>query len=246
MEKSAHFRIGDRRVGPGEPCFIIAEVAQAHDGSLGAAHAYIDMAAQCGADAVKFQTHFAAEESTPAEPWRIQFSRQDGTRYEYWRRMEFDEAQWTGLAEHAAEAGIVFLSSAFSAKAVDLLTRLGMPAWKIASGEVSNHALLAQMVSTKKPILLSSGMSSWAELDAAVNLRPNRRWWAGDFPDDHVLSVPPRTSRAQRHERAPVAIRLPRRLVGPFGRFGHRHCGSSSRSQYARGSHRLLRALLRP
>jgi N,N'-diacetyllegionaminate synthase len=64
-------------------CMIIAEVAQAHDGSLGMAHAFIDAIATAGADAVKFQTHIASAESTPTEPWRVQFSRQDSTRYDY-------------------------------------------------------------------------------------------------------------------------------------------------------------------
>ena len=67
-------------------CLVIAEVAQAHDGSLGHAHAFIDAAAKAGADAVKFQTHFADEESTPADQWRVKFSRQDATRMDYWRR----------------------------------------------------------------------------------------------------------------------------------------------------------------
>ncbi len=83
-------------------CLIIGEVGLAHDGSLGLAHAFIDEIARGGADAVKFQTHIAAAESTPAEPFRVKFSRQDATRYDYWKRMEFTEAQWQGLADHAA------------------------------------------------------------------------------------------------------------------------------------------------
>jgi len=64
-------------------CLVIGEVAQAHDGSLGAAHAYIDAIAAAGADAVKFQTHIASAEGTPAEPWRVRFSKQDVTRQDY-------------------------------------------------------------------------------------------------------------------------------------------------------------------
>jgi len=65
---------------------IVAEVAQAHDGSLGMAHAFIDAIANAGADAVKFQTHIASAESTLDEPWRVKFSKQDVTRYDYWQR----------------------------------------------------------------------------------------------------------------------------------------------------------------
>jgi N-acetylneuraminate synthase len=150
-------------------CLIIGEVAQAHDGSLGMAHAYIDAVANAGADAVKFQTHIAAAESTPGEPWRVKFSRQDTTRYDYWKRMEFSEEQWRGLADHANGRGLLFLSSGFSPEAVDLLERVGVPAWKVGSGEVSNPPLLAKMARTGKPVILSSGLSDWDELDAAVN-----------------------------------------------------------------------------
>src|SRR6266404_7760699 len=94
-------------------CLIIGEVAQTHDGSLGMAHAFIDAIAKAGADAVKFQTHIAAAESTPAEPWRVKFSSQDTTRYDYWKRMEFTEPQWQELRTHAAQRELLFLSSPF-------------------------------------------------------------------------------------------------------------------------------------
>ena len=149
-------------------CLIIGEVAQAHDGSLGAAHAYIDAIANAGAGAVKFQTHIAAAESTPGEPWRVKFSRQDATRYDYWKRMEFTEEQWGGLARHASERGLIFLSSAFSFEAVDLLNRIGVPAWKVGAGETTNLPMIERMARTGKPVILSSGMSTWAEMDAAV------------------------------------------------------------------------------
>ena len=154
-------------------CLIIGEVAQSHDGSLGMAHAFIDAIADAGADAVKFQTHIAAEESTPSEPWRIKFSPQDETRYEYWKRMEFTKPQWLGLKEHADERGLLFLSSAFSDAAVELLSEIGMRVWKIASGEIGSTQLLRRIAGTGDPIILSSGMSDWAELDAAVDLVRN-------------------------------------------------------------------------
>lgn len=153
----------------GGRCFVIAEVGLNHDGSLGLAHAFIDAIGPTGADAVKFQTHIAAAESTPAEPFRVPFSRQDPSRYEYWQRMAFTEDQWRGLADHARDRKLVFLSSPFSLEAVDLLARVGMPLWKIPSGEVGNHPLIERVADTGQPVLLSSGMSSLSELDDAMN-----------------------------------------------------------------------------
>ncbi len=92
-----YFKLGNRVVGPGNPCLVVGEVGQAHDGSLGMAHSFIDAIAKAGADAVKFQTHMASAESTPGEPWRVKFSPQDATCYDYWKRMEFTEDQWSSL-----------------------------------------------------------------------------------------------------------------------------------------------------
>ena len=150
-------------------CAIIAEVAQNHDGSLGMAHAHIDAAANAGADAIKFQTHIADEESTVDEPWRTKFSSQDASRMEYWRRMEFSETQWHELKRHAEQVGIHFLSSPFSNKAVELLEKLDIPAWKIASGEITNTLLFDQIAKTNKPIILSTGLSTSDEISSAVN-----------------------------------------------------------------------------
>ena len=125
MEKKK-IKIGNRSVGQKEKTFIVAEVAQAHDGSLGMAHAYIDAVADTGVDAVKFQTHIASEESTLDEPFRLSFSVQDETRYDYWKRMEFTFKQWESLATHAKERGLIFLSSPFSIAAVDMLQQLGI------------------------------------------------------------------------------------------------------------------------
>lgn len=147
-----------------DPCFIIAEIGQAHDGSLGACHAYIDALASTGVDAVKFQTHIADAESSEHEPFRVKFSRQDETRLDYWRRMEFTREQWRELKQHCDEAGIEFMSSPFSVLAVEWLEEIGMKRYKIASGEVSNWLMLDHIGRTGKPIILSSGMSSLDEL----------------------------------------------------------------------------------
>ncbi|MEO0731320.1 MAG: N-acetylneuraminate synthase family protein [Bacteroidota bacterium] len=153
--------------------YLIAEIAQAHDGSLGILHSYIDALAATGVGAVKFQTHLAAAESSVHEPFRVNFSYEDATRYNYWARMSFTEEQWHGIKQHCDEAGVEFMSSCFSQAAVDLMERVGMARYKVGSGEVTNFLLLEKIARTGKPIILSSGMSNYAELDAAVAfLRP--------------------------------------------------------------------------
>ncbi len=156
-------KIGKRLIGPGKKPFIIAEIAQTHEGSFGQALAFIDIAADCGADAIKFQTHIAEEESTLKEPWRIKFSDQDKTRYDYWKRMSFSKDLWRKLKKHAEKKNLVFLSSPFSEMAVKWLDDLGIEAWKVASGEVHNDNLLKYMESTSKPIILSSGLSDLSQ-----------------------------------------------------------------------------------
>jgi N,N'-diacetyllegionaminate synthase len=163
-------KIAAHDVGAGHSAFIIAEIAQAHDGSLGMAHAFIDAAADAGADAVKFQTHLADAESTLDEPFRVRFSRQDATRLDYWRRMEFKPEQWHGLAAHVRERGLVFLSSAFSVAAVELLKDIGVAAWKIGSGEFAARELWGAMVDAPAPILFSTGMATRAETRRAVDV----------------------------------------------------------------------------
>ncbi len=154
--------------------FTIAEVAQAHDGSLGMAHAYIDALAKRGVDAVKFQIHLAHAESSIHEPFRVKFSQQDKTRYDYWERMSFTKDQWKGLKQHCDDVNVEFMASAFSNEAIDWLEELDVKRYKIGSGEVNNLLMLQKIVQTQKPIILSSGMSSFEELDESVSFLKNQ------------------------------------------------------------------------
>lgn len=148
--------------------FIIAEIGQAHDGSLGIAHSFIDALADTGVDAVKFQMHIADAESSVHEPFRVNFSYQDKTRMDYWRRMEFSFDQWVELARHCQERNLEFMASPFSIEAVHYLNQLGVNKFKIGSGEVNNLLALEWMSRYKKYLILSSGMSSFAELNQTV------------------------------------------------------------------------------
>ena len=149
---------------------VIVEIAQAHDGSLGILHSYIDAISETGADTVKFQMHIADAESSVHEPFRINFSYEDKTRFDYWKRMGFSFDQWVGIKQHCDEVGINFLCSPFSIEAFNWLEKLGIERYKIASGEVNNNLLLDKIALTKKPVLLSSGMSSYSEIDSLVEL----------------------------------------------------------------------------
>lgn len=149
---------------------IIAEIGQAHEGSLGIAHSYIDALVNAGIKVIKFQTHIAEAESSAHEPFRINFSYEDNSRYDYWKRMEFSEEEWKGLKSHCDRLGVEFLSSPFSIQAVELLERLNVKRYKIGSGEITNRLLLKRVAETKKPIILSTGMSNFSELSSAIDL----------------------------------------------------------------------------
>jgi len=157
-----------------EKIYIIAEIGQAHEGSLGILHSYIDALATTGIDAIKFQTHIAEAESSEHEPFRVKFSYEDATRYDYWKRMSFTLEQWKGIKSHCDEVGLEFVSSPFSNAAVDLLEEAGVSRYKIGSGEVNNLLMLEKIAKTRKPIILSSGMSSFTELDVSVDFLQKR------------------------------------------------------------------------
>ena len=146
--------------------YIIAEIGSVHDGSFGNACRLIEAAADCGANAVKFQTHIAEAETLANAPAPSYFSAEP--RMAYFRRTGFSKEQWSQLSQVATSANVDFLSSPFSLEAVDLLESIDMVAYKIPSGEVSNIPLLERIAATGKPVYLSSGMSNWRELDAAV------------------------------------------------------------------------------
>jgi N-acetylneuraminate synthase len=175
MKEINSINIGKRKIGKNFKPYIIAEVAQAHDGSLGMAHSYIDLAKNCGADAVKFQTHIADEESTKDDRFRVGNFVQDNTRYDYWKRMEFSEEQWKGLRTHAESLKIDFLSTPFSIKAFNILQKLDMPAWKVGSGETQNIPLITKMLESSSPVIISTGLSSWQEIDSLVNMAKDYR-----------------------------------------------------------------------
>jgi N-acetylneuraminate synthase len=146
---------------------VIAEVGSVHDGSFGNARRLIDVAAECKADVVKFQTHIASAETLRDAPMPSYFTGEP--RYEYFERTAFTLEQWEVLKAYCEGLQVEFLSSPFSVEAVEFLEKIGVRRYKVPSGEVTNLPYLEVVAQTGKPVLLSSGMSNWAELDAAVN-----------------------------------------------------------------------------
>lgn len=155
--------------------YIIAEIGQAHEGSLGILYSYIDALADTGVNAVKFQMHIAEAESSLEEPFRVKFSLEDKTRFDYWKRMGFSLEQWKGIKTHCDELGLDFICSPFSNLAVDWLEEIGIEQYKIGSGEVNNFLILEKIAKTQKPVIISSGMSSYEELDQTVAFLKERK-----------------------------------------------------------------------
>ena len=147
---------------------IIAEIGQAHDGSLGIAHSYIDSLKGTGVSSIKFQVHIAEAESSKNEKFRKKFSYEDKTRFDYWKRIEFNKNQWAELKKHCEYNGFEFIASTFSMAGIDLLKDIGLKTFKIASGEVNNYLMIDKLINLKKEIILSSGLSSYSELDLVI------------------------------------------------------------------------------
>lgn len=153
---------------------VVAEIGQAHDGSLGILHSMVDAAAACGVDAVKFQVHIADAESSPQESFRVRFSPVDATRFDYWKRMELSEAEWRRLKERCDGLGVEFLATPFSNVAVDLLERIGIGRYKVGSGDIANPLLLRRLAATGKEVILSTGLGTIEDIDRAVELLASR------------------------------------------------------------------------
>lgn len=150
---------------------LIAEIGMAHNGNISLAHSFIDAAAANGANAVKFQTHIAEEESTVHDKFRIKNKYlKYNSRYEYWKKTEFTIDQWFELKKHAEQKKLVFFSSPFSIKAVDLLKKINVKIWKIASGELNNYPLVEKISKFNQDIILSTGMSSMQEIKDTIKV----------------------------------------------------------------------------
>jgi len=163
------FLLGARPIGFSSKVLVIAEIGVNHDGSVEQAIKLIDAASDCGADVVKFQT-FRADRLMMAVPDRLA-QQADGneTAYEMFRRLELSWDDHRKLKDHADQRGILFLSTPFDEESADFLDGLGVPAFKIASSDLTHIPLLRHIGRKRKPVLLSTGMSFLPEVEEAVH-----------------------------------------------------------------------------
>jgi N,N'-diacetyllegionaminate synthase len=171
MNFQAGFEIGERQIGPDRPCFVIAEAGVNHDGNVQRALDLIDVAAAAGADAVKFQTFNAdrlALRDAPKAAYQAETTGAGESQHAMLKRLELAPESHRALIERCRAKGIVFLSTPFDEQSADLLESLGVSAFKTPSGELTNLAFLQHIARLRKPMLVSTGMATLGEVEAAV------------------------------------------------------------------------------
>lgn len=160
-------RIGDRVAGDGTPLFVVAEIGLNHGGEIDRALALVDAAASAGASAVKVQVLTADRLVAPGAPAPVHVDAV--SMVDFFQRFELDEDAFRRIAERARARRLAFIATPLSLEAVDMLERIGTDAYKIASGDITWQALIERCGATGKPVLVSTGMSTLPEAEAALD-----------------------------------------------------------------------------
>jgi N-acetylneuraminate synthase len=221
--------IGGRLVGPGNPTFVIAEIGNNHNGDFDRAVALIDAAVAAGADCAKFQMRKLDEVYRGA----TLAGRDEDLAVEYTldllRRFELSTAQHARLAKYCAERGVFYMCTPWDRASVRVLDQFGVPAFKVASADLTNLPLLGAMAATGKPLVVSTGMSTIEEIEAAVDFLNGR---GAEFVVLHCQSTYP----AAFHN---IHLRFMERLaeIHPLvGYSGHERGVAVSQAAVARGA----------
>ena len=168
--------ISDKLIGEGEPCFVVAEAGVNHNGDIRMAKKLIDTAVKAGADAVKFQTA-KLEKLVTINAEKAAYQKETTgagqSQYQMLKSLALPEEAYSELSEYAQCKGIIFLSTPFDEESADLLDKLDMPAFKVPSGEITNFSLLAHVARKRKPVILSTGMSTLDEVAEALEVIRN-------------------------------------------------------------------------
>jgi len=172
MAPRTHLTIGNREIGPGRPCFVIAEAGINHNGDVTLASELVDAAARAGADAIKFQTHFPEYEMLRGGATAAYVGE---SLFDLLTRTALTREAHASLRELAAKKGIIFLSTPFSREAADFLETLGVPAFKTGSGELTNVPLQRHIARKGRPMIVSTGMSTPDEIDVTVRALDEER-----------------------------------------------------------------------
>ena len=172
----ATVHVGTRAVGEGEPVYVIAEIGINHNGELDIAKRLIDAAVFSGCDAVKFQKR-TPEVCVPKDQWGIQRETPWGqmSYIDYRHQMEFDAAQYAEIDQYCKEAGIVWFASCWDEQAVDFIAQFDVPLFKIASASLTDDMLLKHTTDVGVPVIVSTGMSTFEQIEHAASLLPRDR-----------------------------------------------------------------------
>jgi N-acetylneuraminate synthase len=227
-------RIGNRNVGPGHPCFIVAEIGINHNGDVEIAKELIDVAAAAGCDAVKFQKRTVEVVYTPEELAAPRTSPWGATNGDQKRGLEFGAAQYAAIDAHCREAGLLWFASPWDEASVDFLEAFDPPCHKIASASLTDDGLLRHVRATGRPVILSTGMSTMAQVEHAVEVLGTR-----DLILLHAVSTYPADD-------AKLNLRVIRTLADrfpdvPVGYSGHERGPTRSVYAVAVGAHMIER-----
>ena len=163
--------IGNRKIGENQPIFIIAEAGINHNGDISLAKKLIDVAKEAGADAIKFQAFFADEEvtiHTPKAEYQKKATKKNESYYVMIKKLELSESQYQILMKYAKKRDIIILFTPSDEKSADLLRRLGTPAFKIGSNDLTTLPMLKHIAKFGRPMIVSTGMATLREIKEAI------------------------------------------------------------------------------
>ncbi len=222
VDTRASIPFGTRRIGPGFPCLVVAEIGINHSGDLATAIRLIDSAKDSGADAVKFQAG-DPERYVNRSAWDTPRQIPDGSTVpyiEYRKRMELSQDDFWAIDRHCAKVGIPWFVSPLDAHSVERFEPFDLPAYKVASPKLTDRLLLQRLTATRRSLILSTGMSSFADIDQALGI-------AEESPiailhavsaytcDDALINLPAITTLQRRYPGAPIGYSGHERGIWP-------------------------------
>lgn len=228
-------KIAGRAIGDGSPCYVVAEIGINHNGDLGLAKRLIDVAIGAGCDAVKFQKRTVDVVYTPAELAKVRETPFGTTNGELKRALEFGKEQYQEIDAHCKKGGIVWFASPWDEASVDFLESFNVPCHKVASASLTDDNLLRHIRATGKPIIISTGMSTMAQIEHAIEVLGKE-----DLIVLHATSTYPASYDELNLKVIPI---LAQRFNVPIGYSGHETGIPSSAAAVALGAKMVERHL---